>query len=205
VGVLATRPRASGAKIRHAERTAGHRDPSTIKLYDQHLYNSEKAVRFFATYCSKTHSAQFGAVHDRHTKGGQLFMSVNWRDTVSIGSSIVAILISLGAASFTYLQWHDMHMQLLLSMKPSVDFETEDDTEDPPVGIAIMNEGPAPARVVSIVYYVDRKPVRDVSEAVEYGKFDCSKVKYFDYEADDTMAVGERHFIISYLKKHKSK
>ncbi len=29
---------------------AGHRDPSTTKLYDRRGYNPEKAASFFATY-----------------------------------------------------------------------------------------------------------------------------------------------------------
>lgn len=74
-------------------------------------------------------------------------------------------------------------MQLELYMKPSVNFDTETDTEDRytqhnPVGIAIDNSGPAPTRIKSITYYVDRKPVRDISEAIEYGKFDPHKVAY---------------------------
>jgi len=31
------------------QKAAGHRDPSTTKLYDRRGYNSEKAASFFAT------------------------------------------------------------------------------------------------------------------------------------------------------------
>jgi integrase/recombinase XerD len=39
----------NGAQLEDVQK-AGHRDPSTTKLYDQRGYNLEKAVSFFATY-----------------------------------------------------------------------------------------------------------------------------------------------------------
>jgi hypothetical protein len=40
------------AQIAHSpvQKAAGHRDPSTTKLYDRRGYNPEKAASFFATY-----------------------------------------------------------------------------------------------------------------------------------------------------------
>ena len=35
--------------IEDLQKAAGHRDPSTTKLYDRRGYNSEKAASFFAT------------------------------------------------------------------------------------------------------------------------------------------------------------
>jgi len=48
----------------------------------------------------------------------------------------VPILIPLAAAAFTGLQWYETHALLVLSMKPAVDFDTEVDPDDPPVGVA---------------------------------------------------------------------
>jgi len=42
----------NGAQLEDVQRAAGHRDPSTPKLYDRRGYNSEKAASFFATYQS---------------------------------------------------------------------------------------------------------------------------------------------------------
>ena len=40
----------NGAQLEDVQKAAGHRDPSTTKLYDRRGYNPEKATSFFATY-----------------------------------------------------------------------------------------------------------------------------------------------------------
>ena len=40
----------NGAQLENVQKAAGHRDPSTTKLYDRRGYNPEKAASFFATY-----------------------------------------------------------------------------------------------------------------------------------------------------------
>jgi integrase/recombinase XerD len=40
----------NGAQLEDVQKAAGHRDPSTTKLYDRRGYNPEKAASFFATY-----------------------------------------------------------------------------------------------------------------------------------------------------------
>jgi integrase/recombinase XerD len=40
----------NGAELEDVQKAAGHRDPSTTKLYDRRGYNPEKAASFFATY-----------------------------------------------------------------------------------------------------------------------------------------------------------
>jgi integrase/recombinase XerD len=40
----------NGAQFEDVQKAAGHRDPSTTKLYDRRGYNPEKAASFFATY-----------------------------------------------------------------------------------------------------------------------------------------------------------
>jgi len=37
----------NGAKLEDVQKAAGHRDPSTTKLYDRRRYNPEKAASFF--------------------------------------------------------------------------------------------------------------------------------------------------------------
>jgi len=41
--------------------------------------------------------------------------------------TVLSILIALAAASFTGMQWYEARNQLLLSTRPHVDFDTEDD------------------------------------------------------------------------------
>jgi site-specific recombinase XerD len=40
----------NGASLEDVQRAAGHRDPSTTKLYDRRSYNPEKSASFFANY-----------------------------------------------------------------------------------------------------------------------------------------------------------
>ncbi len=40
----------NGAQLEDVQKAAGHRDPSTTKLYDRRHYNPEKAASFYATY-----------------------------------------------------------------------------------------------------------------------------------------------------------
>ena len=40
----------NGARLEDVQKAAGHRDPSTTKLYDRRGYDPEKAASFFATY-----------------------------------------------------------------------------------------------------------------------------------------------------------
>jgi len=40
----------NGAQHEDVQKAAGHRDPSTTKLYDRRGYTPDKAASFFATY-----------------------------------------------------------------------------------------------------------------------------------------------------------
>jgi hypothetical protein len=91
---------------------------------------------------------------------------------------------------FTGLQWWEAHTQLLLAVKPSVDFYTANDPDSPPVGIAISNAGPGPAIVKSVTFYVDRKSVRDAEEAgITYANLSQAELDYYELEPEDTLAV----------------
>jgi hypothetical protein len=54
-----------------------------------------------------------------------------------------------------------MRDQLFLATKPHVDFDIEDDSDEPMVGIAIKNAGPGPAVKSSIE--LSSLPLRSVS------------------------------------------
>jgi hypothetical protein len=117
--------------------------------------------------------------------------------------TIAPIVISVAAALFTGLQWRETHNQLALSMKPAVDFDTEDDPDDPPVGIVIANSGPGPAVIKSISYYVDRKLVKGPEEAAQLGKLDVEELSAFEFDEGDTLAVGQKEWLFRYRKMSK--
>lgn len=43
----------NGAQLEDVQKAAGHRDPSTTKLYDRRGYNPEKAASFFVWWTPK--------------------------------------------------------------------------------------------------------------------------------------------------------
>jgi hypothetical protein len=85
--------------------------------------------------------------------------------------AVISLIVAFTSAGFAGLQWYQAREALVLSMKPHVDFDTEDDPDTPPVGIGVRDAGPGPALIKSVVFYVDHKPV-----AVAYaaGHKDCA-------------------------------
>ena len=129
-------------------------------------------------------------------------MATFWRNL----APTVAILISLAAAVFSGLQWLAMRDQVFVTTKPHVDFDIEDDSDEPMVGIAIRNAGPGPAGIKAITFYVDRKPVADADEMGRtYAKLPAAELDYQIMEPGDTLAVGEKIWLISYRKPRGGK
>jgi hypothetical protein len=128
-----------------------------------------------------------------------------WYRNSALWVSCASLVVAGLSAAFTGLQWREAHNQWLFSVKPHVDFDTEDDPDVPPVGIAVNNAGPGPAIVKSVTYYVDRRPVKDYNQAVEYGKINAEIVGYFELEPGDTLAVGEKDWLLQYRKPRGGK
>lgn len=124
-----------------------------------------------------------------------------WSNTGAAAS----ILIALVAAGFTGLQWHEAHNQLQLTLKPHVDFDTEDETDFPPFGIAIINEGPGPAVVKSLAYFLDRKPMKDLDAAATAGNVSLDHLRYFSMDPGDVMAVQEKDWLLQFKPAHGKK
>lgn len=117
----------------------------------------------------------------------------------------VPIAISILAAVFTGLQWREAHQQRGFQLKPLVNFYTEDGEDQSTVGVSITNNGPGPAIIKSITYFVDRKLVRDVDEAVQYGKLNQDIVRVIQYDEDDALASGRTEWLISRSTKAAAK
>jgi hypothetical protein len=144
----------------------------------------------------QTESTQADKDTARSTQRSATYMAV---------SVIVLAFSSVSTAGITFMQWREAHSQLTYSMKPLVDFDTEDDGDEPPVGIAIENIGTGPAKIKSITYYVDRKPVKDYNEAAEYGKLNPDQTTFWDFDTDndDTLGVGQKYWLFRHRKRGK--
>lgn len=131
-----------------------------------------------------------------------------WRNPMfwhGAGTSL-SLVVALAAAGFSGMQWHESREQLLLSTRPHVDFDTEDDSDQLPAGIAISNAGPGPAIIRNVTFYVDRKPVRDAEEVwTTYAGLGLPELDYLEFEPDDTLAVGEKAWLIQYRKPRGGK
>jgi hypothetical protein len=129
-------------------------------------------------------------------------MATFWRNL----APAAAIFISLAAAVFSGLQWLAMRDQVFLATKPHVDFDIEDDSDEPMVGIAITNAGPGPATIKAITFYVDRKPVADADDRGRtYAKLPAAELDSQITEPGDTLAVGEKVWLINYRKPRGGK
>lgn len=115
----------------------------------------------------------------------------------------LSVLISLGAVLFTGLQWSESRTQLILLMKPSVDFDIEDDPDEAPYGIAVTNAGPGPAVIKSVTYYFDRKPVKDSTDFIDTAKLKYGDTKNMDFDIGDTLAVNGKVWLLAHKKKGK--
>ncbi|HWK47047.1 MAG TPA: hypothetical protein VNT30_20160 [Stellaceae bacterium] len=128
-------------------------------------------------------------------------MAMTTSDIISSVSATVTVF----AVVFAGLQWIDARQQGNLSMKPLVNFYIQDDDTDPKakVGLAIENNGPGPAIIKSVSYFVDRKPVKDADEALRYGKLNPDHDHGDQFDDDDALASGRIIWLIDYQTKDK--
>jgi hypothetical protein len=110
----------------------------------------------------------------------------------------VAITISMLALLFTALQWINARSATSFATRPLIDFYTEDDVDEPRVGLEILNDGPGAAIIKSVTYYIDDKSVGDYQRADEsYDKriglksADDDYVLFLDYDPGDALAPGQ--------------
>jgi hypothetical protein len=86
----------------------------------------------------------------------------------------------------------------------AVDFEIEDEPDVPPVGIAIRNQGPGPAMVRSLAYFVDGKRVKDWAEAATRGNVNPDQAHTIAFDPGDALAAPEVAWLVEYRKPRKA-
>ena len=57
----------------------------------------------------------------------------------------------------------------------------------------------------SVVYFFDRKQVKELDEAAEFGKIDTHQYDELEFDADDTLAAGEEVWLVQYRKRGLSR
>lgn len=108
------------------------------------------------------------------------------------------LVLSVATVAISWMAYSDAHRTSVLAVKPSVDFLTETQTEEPVVGIEVINAGPGPAIIQDIAYFVDGKKVRDVYGATSrFPRDDADQIRYLDFDSGDVLAANEGRWLIS--------
>jgi len=108
------------------------------------------------------------------------------------GSALAGLLaFALGS-----IQVLDARRTTSLAMRPSVTFFTGEEPDETTAGIKLMNDGPGIAVIKRLAFYVDKKPVKDWNEALDYGHIDDNGIFYYEFEKDDTLSSNANHWIL---------
>jgi hypothetical protein len=126
------------------------------------------------------------------------------KENLAVVSSIVAAAFAGLAAVFTGMQWYEAHEQRLIGSRPSVTFDVYSDVVQKPVGLSIKNAGPGVAELHSIVYYVDRKPVKDLAEALTLANLDPDKNFGVQLDPDEPITPNDPQWVLDYKTKDKA-
>jgi hypothetical protein len=126
---------------------------------------------------------------------------------IAIGT-LVSLSISAAAFYDSHREAVESHRQAEAQGTANVSFLVDTDTDDPVVGLKIMNDGPGVARLKQLTYYLDRKPMDNLSEALDDIDSDAGTDLAddgvtFEFDKDSTLAAGEQHWLLSMPTKVK--
>lgn len=124
-------------------------------------------------------------------------------ESVPIAISLMALGFSAGTYHLYRNQVTDDERRNAVEGTANVSVLQDESDDQPLNGLQIMNDGPAVARLKSITYYVDRKPVDDVDDVIDFGKLEG--VTTFQFNDNDTLAAGGREWLLSMSTKAKPK
>src|SRR5579862_5920802 len=110
----------------------------------------------------------------------------------------IPTLISVLATAFTAAQWLEAREQRHLAFDAALVFDVDTLRQKHRVGIGIRNVGPGVARISSVKYFVDRKPVDDPNAVLGEGKLDSNRDSGVTLDRGDSMAAGETDWLIDY-------
>ena len=121
------------------------------------------------------------------------------RDWAAIRGWIAIILSTLSllvASAAIYFSVHNFH----LASSATISVETNTDTDEPPVGLQIDNDGPGGHPIKSLTYYVDKKPVDDIERAMDFGNLDSSLLQFYDIGSGEPLAPNEKQYLVKFSK-----
>jgi hypothetical protein len=113
----------------------------------------------------------------------------------------IPIVISFLALGLSGYEFYSNRQRIHALDTPLIKFEENSDTDDPLVGIRVVNVGSAIAILKKVTYYVDRKPLDNGADVIEAGNLE--DIGYYQFDDNDALAVGESEWMLSMTTKGK--
>jgi hypothetical protein len=127
-------------------------------------------------------------------------MAFDWRSALSAVSAVAAISAA-AFAGIQALESRQERQQNAFLMRPSLDFFLQDDATEHQIGLATKNGGPGVARIKSVTFFVERKPMASGDAALKAGALDPDQDHGVELEEGDAIAVGETVWLLDYRSK----
>jgi hypothetical protein len=114
----------------------------------------------------------------------------------------IAIAVAVLAALFSGLQWWETRDWRKLTFAAALSFEI-DTLAGRHVGMGVRNAGPGVARIQTVTYYLDGKPVEDIGNAFENAGLDSDRDEGVDLDSGDLLTPGQIAWLIDYRPKNR--
>jgi hypothetical protein len=126
-----------------------------------------------------------------------------WGPAIGLLVSVMAIVISLYALRISELQLDESRRGTQLQNQASLGFDIDTDTTQRRLGIAVTNAGPGVATIRAVAYFVDRKPIKEMNEALTAAHLDPDVDYGVDFLPGDPIAAGATTWLLDYRSKKR--
>jgi hypothetical protein len=116
----------------------------------------------------------------------------------------IALIVALVALAISSRVWLESHQRAHAGFGAAVSFDIDTLTGKHHLGIGLHNSGPGIAHIESVTYYLDRKPVEDISDALDREGFDTDRDSGVDLDHGDTVAADDVVWLINYSPRNQA-
>jgi hypothetical protein len=121
-------------------------------------------------------------------------------DWIAIGAALISFLaaISLLAAIFIGLMWHEARLQRQESFSSTLNFIVDASFTGKTGGIAVKNIGPGIARIRAVTFYLDGQVIQDLGDALDQAKLDPNRNEGWEIDPGDELDPSETVWLVRY-------
>jgi hypothetical protein len=118
--------------------------------------------------------------------------------------ALTVVLVSGDALAFPTWDGHARTTKYF--QQPSLVFDTEDDTDEYPMGLLVENEGTGPAIIKTVTYYVHKEEIADGNPetVINAAKLNPQQTKFHELKSGDAFRVGEQLWLFWRSEKDKA-